>query len=82
MTKYDPLYEFLKRRSSPEIKLKMSDIERMIGESLPRSAKTYNAWWANEENPKSSHVQCEAWRDAGYGAFPDFRSGTVTFRRR
>src|SRR5579875_1352586 len=51
-----------------EIELAFEEVERIIGTSLPDSAARPQ-WWANETNPDSSHVQCRAWRTAGYDAF-------------
>lgn len=79
MAKYDALETHLTHRGSDEIELGFTEVERIIGDVLPPSA-TRPQWWANETNP-SGHVQCRAWRDAGYDAFllPGSR---VLFRRR
>jgi hypothetical protein len=39
--------------------------EDKIGIALPRSAREYQEWWANESSPKTRHKQCLAWREAG-----------------
>ena len=80
MPKYDPLEAYLKRRGSPEIELAFEEVERIIGSKLPESASRPQ-WWANETSPDSSHVQCKAWRNAGYDAFLLPR-GHVLFRQR
>jgi hypothetical protein len=79
MAKYDPLEIYLSRRGSDEIELGFADVERIIGEMLPESASRPQ-WWANESNP-SGHVQCRAWRNAGYDAFL-LSNRKVLFRRR
>lgn len=66
--KYDPLGSYLARRGGAELELSFADIERIIGGMLPASASRPQ-WWANETDPESSHVQCAAWRTAGYNAF-------------
>ncbi|HWJ37348.1 MAG TPA: hypothetical protein VNR86_01115 [Sphingomicrobium sp.] len=68
MAKYDPLEAYLHRRGSAEVELAFEEVERIIGTRLPDSASRPQ-WWANETNPDSSHVQCRAWRSAGYDAF-------------
>ena len=68
VAKYDPLETYLKRRAGAELELSFADIERIVGAMLPNSASRPQ-WWANETDPASSHVQCRAWRDAGYNAF-------------
>ena len=79
MAKYDPLEAYLTRSGSNEIELGFAEVERIIGDELPTSASRPQ-WWANETSP-AGHVQCRAWRDAGYDAFllPRRR---VLFRRR
>jgi hypothetical protein len=79
MAKYDPLERYLTRRGSDEIELGFAEVERISGDVLPAFA-TRTQWWANEANP-AGHVQCRAWRNAGYDAFllPHNR---VLFRRR
>ena len=68
MAKYDPLEAYLRRRAGAELELSFADIERIVGAMLPNSASRPQ-WWANETDPASSHVQCRAWRHAGYDAF-------------
>jgi hypothetical protein len=79
MAKYDSLETYLTRCGSVEIELGFAEVERIIGDELPPSAMRPQ-WWANESSP-AGHVQCRAWRDAGYDAFllPGRR---VPFRRR
>ena len=80
MAKYDPLETYLVRRGSDELELGFADVERIIGEELPESSRRPQ-WWANETNPANSHVQCRAWRNAGYDAFLLPRD-RILFRRR
>lgn len=68
MAKYDPLETYLRRRAGAELELSFADIERIVGSMLPNSASRPQ-WWANETDAASSHVQCRAWRNAGYDAF-------------
>jgi hypothetical protein len=79
MAKYDPLETYLTRRGGDEMELELAEVERIIGDVLPTSASRPQ-WWANETNP-TGHVQCRAWRNAGYDAFLLPRS-RVLFRRR
>jgi hypothetical protein len=80
MAKYYPLETYLARRGSDEVELGFAEVERMIEDALPASAKRPQ-WWANETDPASSHVQCRAWRHTGYDAFLLPR-GRMLFRRR
>ncbi|MDB5711112.1 MAG: hypothetical protein JWL96_3182 [Sphingomonas bacterium] len=79
MAKYDPLSRYLRRRTEAAWMMTFRDIERVINALLPGSA-VVPQWWANEDED-SRHVQCHAWREAGYDAFligPE----QVAFRRR
>jgi hypothetical protein len=80
-TKYDPLRAHLRASGASSITLSFSEIEALLDESLPPTAERRPEWWANETNPASRHVQCHAWRDAGYNAFPNLGARTVMFRR-
>ena len=68
MAKYDPLRKFLRRQPLDELVLSFDQIERAVGDILPKSAGSPQ-WWANEVAPNSRHVQCRSWLDAGYEAF-------------
>lgn len=59
--KYRNLQKWLENNSSERITLTFSEIERILGFTLPESAKTHTEWWAND----SSHSQA-VWLDAGY----------------
>jgi hypothetical protein len=80
-TKYEPLCSHLRKEAASQISLTFAEIERLLGATLPASAKRYEAWWANERSEDTRHVQCRAWRDAGYVALPDLVSQAVTFQK-
>ena len=63
MSKYAPLKAYLEQSTSVEVFLKFEEIEHIIGCPLPASSKKYPAWWSNDS---STHVQADAWRNAGY----------------
>lgn len=66
MTKYNPLMQFLMKQPSQkrQLDLTLSQIEAIIGDSLPDSARKYAAWWAND----TTHVQAKAWLEAEWRA--------------
>jgi hypothetical protein len=68
MSKYEPLTAFLRNQTANQVKLSFEEIEDedKIGIDLPRSAKEYREWWANEASPETRHRQCVAWRKAGW----------------
>ncbi|HEX3653888.1 MAG TPA: hypothetical protein VHU18_13800 [Rhizomicrobium sp.] len=64
MSKYQPLTEFLKASSAPQLPLTFAEVETILGVKLPASAYEHPAWWANDAG--KSHVQAKAWLSAGY----------------
>jgi hypothetical protein len=68
MGKYDLLTAFLTRQTANEVGLSFEDIvdENKIGIDLPRSAREYREWWANESSRGTRHTRCVAWRRAGW----------------
>lgn len=81
MGKYDALGAHLKRQRAERVELSFADIERRIGGLLPKSAQRPE-WWANEQDPKSRHVQCKAWLGNGYLAYLIQGAERVRFERR
>ena len=62
-SKYWPLYEFLGSLEGRERLMSFSEVERILGFGLPRSARTYNAWWGNNLH-RFRHSW--AWLEAGW----------------
>lgn len=80
MGKYEPLTHYLESQSEEIWDARFSDVERILGFPLPRSAHEYPAWWANQE---PGHSQTRGWRDAGWETSRvDLASKKVRFRRR
>lgn len=78
MGKYDPLRAFLEDHGQPLVKLSFAEIERILGTSLPESARKYPAWWENERDVTHGHA--ESWLLAGYETRRlDSNAGTVEF---
>jgi hypothetical protein len=61
--KYDRLKSYLRAQSTSRLPMTFSEIEKIVGSRLPRSAKLYRTWWSNDG---SHHVQANAWLGAGY----------------
>ena len=57
------LTAFLQKKSQPAIKMSFKEIEEMLEENFPASARKYNAWWSN--NP-SNNPRTKGWLDTGY----------------
>ncbi len=79
MPKYAALREFLRRQEASEVPMKFSEIERLIGKKLPKSARTYRAWWSNNA---SNSVITKEWLEAGFKSERvDMSEERLVFRR-
>lgn len=63
MSKYEPLKRYLSDRGGSEAAMSFRDVEAILGFELPRSARSYPAWWSNNVG---THVNAAAWRQAGW----------------
>lgn len=77
---YQPLGDRLQAVEGGRIVLPFSEIERILGRTLPASARKHRAWWSNERSGSHSHAR--AWMDAGWHvAAVDFNAGRVEFAK-
>jgi hypothetical protein len=78
MSKYDPLGDFLRAQSREIVPLCFTDIAKIVGHPLPRSAR-YPAWWSNNE---TNNVMTKVWLDAGFRTEQvDISQEKLVFRR-
>ena len=78
--KYYPLQEYLRRQGQIEVTVTITEIEKLIGDRLPASARTQRAWWSNR---RKGAVQATAWMAIGYHAEEvDLAQERITFRKR
>jgi DNA-binding transcriptional regulator YiaG len=78
-SKYQPLLEFLQGSNQNEITLSFAEIENLIDDVLPESAKSKRAWWSNRKQGSS---QAAGWMEAGYFVENvDFEQQQVVFRK-
>jgi DNA-binding transcriptional regulator YiaG len=77
-SKYQPLLEYLQRSDCPEITLSFTEIEKLINNTLPDSARKERRWWGNRS---TGSPQASAWMKAGYVVELNLESETVTFRK-
>ncbi|MBW4557247.1 MAG: helix-turn-helix domain-containing protein [Trichormus sp. ATA11-4-KO1] len=76
-SKYQPLLKFLRGSDQNEITLSFAEIESLIKDSLPNSAKSKRAWWSNRSK---GALQASAWIEAGYRVEDvDFNKQQVKF---
>jgi DNA-binding XRE family transcriptional regulator len=77
-SKYYPLYEYLKKQttSTQLLELTFVEVEAIINDSLPATAQSIRAWWAN-----SPTAQGKAWQEADWLVDDvDFEEKYVVFR--
>ena len=78
-SKYYPLLEYLRGKRDETLVLRMAEVEQLIGEPLPPSARESRAFWSNRS---SGGHQAGAWTAAGYLVREvDFRRERVAFGR-
>lgn len=80
MSKYAELtVHLVDRDHSKPWKASFAEIERIIGATLPDSARNYQAWWANQAG--KGHSQAFSWACVGWRTGDvDLQNETVTFR--
>lgn len=80
--KYYGLNNRLRGVWASEWKTCFTEIERIIGSSLPPSARRDRGWWGNEESG-SQQAQALAWLDAGWETVEvDLKAETLVFKRK
>jgi CBS domain-containing protein len=80
--KYEGLGRWLAARredGDDRLRLGFSDIESVLGQPLPPSAREHRSWWANDSG---THRQSRAWLGAGWQVQSvDLASGEVQLKR-
>ncbi len=77
--KYDEFNTYLLRQTASEIPMTFAEIEALIGQPLPASARRHRPWWSNSP---SNNVMTRIWLDAGYRtARVDMGSERLVFER-
>lgn len=61
---YSRLTSYLADCGAESVTLPFSEIERILGRKLPKSAYTYQVWW----KPSGGHTHCQSWIKARYTA--------------
>lgn len=80
--KYIGLKRYLQGTVAPIVTISFKEIEKIIDNTLPKSAYAYaEAWWSNNYD----HSQAVAWMDAGYETdyvTDTYKDERITFVRR
>lgn len=84
-SKYDPLSEHLQNLPADQSKatLQFSELEKILGATLPDSAFEYREWWSNQADYRN-RPQAAAWMTSGFRVEEVHQSrsgGRVKFRR-
>ena len=78
-SKYQPLLEHLCGSNQHEVTLTFAQIEALMNEALPESARSKRAWWSKRTK---GALQASAWMEAGYRVEDvDLDRQQVTFRK-
>lgn len=62
-SKYQPLLDALRQSDRTQVMLTFAEIEALLGEGLPPSARSKRGWWSNRS---TGALQATAWMTAGY----------------
>ena len=79
--KYVLLYKYLENRYANTVVLTFSQIEDLLGFSLPDQARQEQAWWTEETPTVAGPSYSDAWILASRSAKPNLVAHTVTFER-
>ena len=78
-SKYQPLLDYLHECNLGEVTLTFAEIEALMNDQLPASARTKRGWWSNRTK---GALQASAWMEAGYRVEDvDLDEQKVTFRK-
>jgi len=80
MGKYSKLGVHLKNSEKTILKLTFDEVGSILGFPLPKSARTYPAWWAN--NADSHTHTLDGWLAMGWKARVDLTNQIVVFHQK
>jgi hypothetical protein len=82
-SKYTPLGNYLSQQRGSRCTLSFSDVERILGEDLPPSARTTRQWWQNSTMSHRRRLQAtHGWQGVGWSTTEvDMAKEDVTFVR-
>lgn len=79
--KYAPLYRRLRMRSGRRWRVSFTDLEAVLGFTLPASARLHRPWWSNQRNTRG-YGHSLAWQLAGWRtAAVDLEHESLVFER-
>lgn len=75
-SQYEPIIPHLSAQPGSELTLTFEEVERILGRTLPSSARRYLAPWSSSTNPLGRAIRIAGWR-----ARADLDTGVVTLMR-
>jgi hypothetical protein len=78
---YRSLHKYLADRFADIVVLRFTEIEDLLGFTLPESAKVQSSWWAAPDDAGAPSAQSRAWTEADRTATPNILARTVAFER-
>jgi hypothetical protein len=78
---YLPLHKYLDGRYADTVVLTFSEIEDLLGITLPDLARAEAGWWANGDTDGTPSPQSRSWIRANRTAKPNLHAQIVVFDR-
>ncbi len=76
-----PLHKYLDGRYADTVVLTFSEVEDLLGISLPNDAHVDPAWWGTAEAGATPSPQSHSWTRANRTAKPNVKAKIVVFER-
>jgi hypothetical protein len=80
-SEYRPLHKYLDERFANTVVLTFSEIEDLLGITLPSPARLQPEWWANPDADHIPSAQSHSWIQASRTAKANLVAKTVVFER-
>jgi hypothetical protein len=80
-SEYRPLHKYLDERFANTVVLTFSEIEDLLGITLPPPARVQPEWWANPGPDHPPSAQSHSWIQASRTAKANLVAKTVEFER-
>ena len=78
---YRSLYKYLDNRFADTVVLTFSQIEDLLGFTLPELAHLQRDWWASAAADSTPSPQSRSWTEASRTATPNLVARSVVFER-
>jgi hypothetical protein len=78
---YLSLYKYLDNRFADTVVLTFSQIEDLLGFTLPALARLHKEWWGNVDADGPSSAHSRSWIQASRTATPNLLAQSVVFER-